>query len=382
MGQGTGTPGVNVIVNANNLQREVGQLDGVAAMVLTSPVLIGQVKTVFSLADAEEQGYTLAAAPFVHQAVELFYNELGGSQKLYIMGVEDTMTLTQMCTSTNVNGIKKLLLAGKDITHVFIDRDPGVGYDPGDGFLDADINAALLASSALISYQRSVNRPFRLLIAGKVNDLEAAVYEPKTTNNTGAMVVLGNNSAGASYAALALARTVRYQGHVKIGNGQNGPLTVAEAFIGDKAIEQFFPEELDAFAEAGFCVVHQREGSAGYYFGRDRMAGSDDFRILVHGNIIDKAQRIATAVNTPLLESSIRVNDNGTINDADAKFLENNTANALLANMQGQISNVDVFVPVTQNIIENPNLRIIVKVLPLGYLTWITIELGLTTNIA
>jgi len=179
-----------------------------------------------------------------------------------------------------------------------------------------------------------------------------------------------------------LARTVRYQGHVKIGNGQNGPLTVAEAFIADKAIEDFFPEELDAFAEAGFCVIHQREGSAGYYFGRDRMAGSDDFRILVHGNIIDKAQRIATAVNTPLLETSIRVNDNGTINDADAKFLENNTANALLANMQGQISNVDVFVPVTQNIIENPNLRIIVKVLPLGYLTWITIELGLTTNIA
>lgn len=381
MGQGTGTPGVGVSINANNLQREVKKIDGVAAFVLTSPVLIGQVNEVFNLKDAEDKGYTLEDAPFIHKALELFYNELGGSQKAYVMGVEDTMTLTQMVTATNANGIKKLLLAGKDITHVFIDRDPSGSYNPGTNFLDQDVPAAVLASSALLNYQRTINRPFRLLIAGKVVDIEEEVYEPNTANNTGVMVVLGTASNGTSLAALAIARVMKFGAHVKIGNGLNGPLTISSAFIGEKPIEAFFPEELDIFAEAGFCVVHQREGAAGFYFGRDNMAGTDDFKILVHGSLIDKAQRIATAANTPFLETSVRINPNGTINDADAKYLEEVTAQAILAQMSGQISDVEVIVPTDQNLIETSNLRETVKILPLGYLTWITIEMGLTSNL-
>jgi hypothetical protein len=381
MGLGTGTPGVGVNVNSNNLQREVKKIDGVAAFVLTSPVLIGEVNTVLNLQDAEEKGYTALAAPFIHAALALFYNEIGGNQKVYVMGVEDTMTLTQMVTASNANGIKKLLLAGKDITHVFIDRQPDDAYDPGTDFLDEDVPAAVLASAGLLSYQRTINRPFRLLIAGKVVDLDEPIYEPNTAGNTGVMVVLGNDESGNSLASLALARTMKFGAHVKIGDGLNGPLTIAEAFIGDKAIEAFYPEELDEFADAGFCVVHQREGAAGFYFGRDNMAGADDFRILVHGSLIDKAQRIATAANTPFLESSVRINPDGTINDADAKYLEEVTKQAILAQMSGQISDVDVIVPTDQNLIETSNLRETVKILPLGYLTWITIEMGLTSNL-
>ncbi|MGV9003957.1 DUF2586 family protein [Flavobacterium sp.] len=381
MGQGTGTPAVSVNVNANNLQREVKKIDGVIAFVLTSPVLIGVVKKVFNLNDAEGKGYTAIAAPLVHAALELFYNELGGSQKVYVMGVEDTMTLTQMVTATNENGIKKLLLAGKDITHVVIDRTPGVGYAPGTGFLDVDVPAAVLASKALLTYQTTINRPFRLLIAAKVIDIEEPVYEPNTANNTGVMVLLANDGNGNSLASLAAARIAKYNASVKIGNGQNGPLTVSEAFIGGKAIEDFYPEQLDEFADAGFTVVHQREGSAGYYFGRDNMAGADDFRILVHGSLIDKAQRIATAANMPFLETSVRMNADGTMNAADAKYLEEITKQAILSQMTGQISDVDVIIPTDQNLIETPNLKETVKILPLGYLTWITIEMGLTSNL-
>lgn len=381
MGQGTGTPGVGVNVNANNLAREVKKIDGVAAFVMTSAVNIGVVNTVLNLKDAEDKGYTALAAPFIHAALSLFYNELGGNQKVYVMGVEDTMTMTQMVTATNANGIKKLLLAGKDITHVFIDRKPANSYDPGTDFLDEDVPAAVLASSALLTYQRSINRPFRLLIAGKVNDITEPVYEPKTANNTGVMVVLGNDANGNSVAALALARTMKFGAHVKIGDGLNGPLTIATAFIGEKAIEEFYPEELDELAEAGYCLVHQREGAAGFYFARDNMAGNDDFRILVHGSLIDKAQRIATAANTPFLETSVRINPNGTVNDADAKYLEEVTTQAILAQMSGQISGVEVIVPTDQNLIETSNLRLTVRILPLGYLTWITIEMGLTSNL-
>lgn len=381
MGQGTGTPSVSVDVTSNNLLRQIAKIDAVGAIVGTSEANIGVVKTVNSLADAVTKGYTLDDAPNIYRALELFYNELGGSTKVYVMGVEETMTLTQMVRSSNANGIKKLLLAGKDITHVYITRQPAGGYDPGEDFLDEDVPAALLAGKALHQYQQTVNRPFRLIMDARINDLEAALYEPNTVDNTYAMVVLGNDEDGNSLGALALARTVKYGAHVKIGNGLNGALSIAEAFIGATKIEDFYPEQLDKFADAGFCVVHQREGAAGYYFGRDNMAGNDDFKILVHGSLIDKAQRIATATNTPFLETSVRINTNGTINDADAKYLEEVTKQQLLAQMAGQISDAEVIVPTDQNLITTSNLNETVKILPLGYLTWITIQMGLTSNL-
>lgn len=382
MGQGTGTPSVSVIVNGNNLQRQIKKIDGVPGIVATTSTNIGVVQEVYSLDDAIEKGYTLSAEPFLYKSLEYFYNEAGGSMKVYVMGVQDTMTLTQMATVSNANGIKKLLLAGKDITHVFITRKPANSYDPGEEFLDVDVPAAILAAKTLHQYQQSINRPFRLIIDTRVNDLTAELYEPNTANNTFVLPVLGNDADGNSLGILALARSCKYGAHVKIGDGLNGPLTIPAAYIGDKKIEDFYPEELDNFADAGFCVVHQREGSAGYYFGRDNTAGNDDFRILVHGNLIDKAQRIAAATNTPFLETSVRINTDGTINEADAKYLEEVTKQQILAQMTGQISDVDVIIPTDQNLINTSNLNETVKILPLGYLTWITIQMGLTSKLS
>ncbi|MNY50396.1 hypothetical protein D3C86_1858970 [compost metagenome] len=111
------------------------------------------------------------------------------------------------------------------------------------------------------------------------------------------------------------------------------------------------------------------------------MATADDFKILVHGRVIDKAQRIATATATPLLETTVRVNADGTINDADAKHLEDTISQQLKSQLTGQVSNIDVNVPTDANIINTSTGGIEVKVLPLGYLTWIKVTIGLTANL-
>jgi hypothetical protein len=384
MSQGTGTPKVTVAVATGNLQRQVQVLDGVAGLVGTSVTKIGEIETVYNYDDAVAKGYTVDDEPFLNKAIEFFYQELGGNQALTILGVEDTMTLTQMVTSTNVNGLKKLLLSAQGaITVVGLIRKPGVGYAMvADHFLDKDVEDALLASKTLAQYQQSINKPVRLLIEGRVNDLEADLYEPNTAENGYAGVVLGSNLAdGSGAVALALARAVKYPSHIKLGNGQNGALTVPEVFIGDKRLEDYFPEELDAFANAGYIIMHRRDGAAGYYFGRDNMATADDFRILVHGRVIDKAQRVAVATATPLLETTVRVNADGTINDTDAKHLENTIKQQLQSQLAGQVSDVDVNVPKDANIINTSTGGIEVKVLPLGYLTWIKVTIGLTANI-
>ncbi|MDN3671506.1 DUF2586 family protein [Flavobacterium branchiarum] len=383
---GTGTPKVTVAVASGNLQRQLQIMDGVAGLMGTAQTKIGVIETVFGYDDAIAKGYTVAAEPFLNKAIEVFYQELGGNKALTILGVEDTMTLTQMVTSTNANGLKKLLnsVQGK-ITIVGLIRKPSEAYAMSENlFLDKDVEDALLASKTLGQYQQSINKPVRMLIEGRVADLEADLFEPNTVGNGFAGVVLGSNlkdGSGASGVALALARSVKYQSHIKIGNGQNGPLTISDAFIGDRAIEDYYPEELDIFANAGYIIMHRRDGSAGYYFARDNMATNDDFRILVHGRIIDKAQRIATAAATPMLETSVRVNADGTINGTDAKDLEETISQQLRSQLAGQVSDIDVNVPTDVDIINTSTGAIEVKVLPLGYLTWIKVKIGLTANL-
>jgi hypothetical protein len=384
MSQGTGTPKVTVAVASGNLQRQVQVLDGVAGLVGTAVTKIGEIETVFSYEDAVSKGYTVVGEPFLNKAIALFYQELGGNQALTILGVEDTMTLTQMVTSTNANGLKKLLNSAQGaITIVGLIRNPGDTYEmTADHFLDQDVEAALLAAKTLGQYQQSINKPVRMLIEGRVNDLEAELFEPNSVGNGFAGVVLGSDlNDGSGAVALALARAVKYPSHVKLGNGQNGPLTISEVYIGDKALEDFFPEELDDFANAGFILMHRRDGSAGYYFARDNMATDDDFRILVHGRVIDKAQRVAVATATPLLETDVRVNADGTLNDTDAKHLENSIKQQLRSQLAGQVSDIDVNVLTDVDIINTSTGGIELMVLPLGYLTWIKITIGLTANL-
>lgn len=386
MPQETGTPHVTANVTNGNLQRQVLITDGVAGIVGTAKVVenIGKVSTVYSLSDAEIKGYTEIAEPYLHRHISEFYAELGGSQELWILGTEDTMTLESACTSTNANGVKKLLTISKGrVNLVGVSRNPDVTYDPGTGFLDADVVAALTTSKVLGQYQQSINRPVRILIEGRVAvETFTPIFEPTTAENTFSGVVLGGTLADNSASiGVALGRAVKYSAHVKLGDGMNGTLSITSAFIGSKKVDEFDPVELNNFTNAGYIHYHTREGVSGFFFSIDKMAGNDDFKNLVLGRLIDKAQRIATSTTTPFLESNVRITPERKINDADAIYLEQVIANQLKAQMADQISGQDVIIDPDQDIINTSTLQEQVKIQPLGYLTYIIVNLGLTKTI-
>ena len=386
MSQGTGTPKVSVNVASGNLLRQIQVIDGVAGIVGTAQQAsnIGVVRTVFGYDDAVSKGYTDMSEPFLNGQILQFYNELGGNQELWIMGVEDTMTMAQMATVTNNNGLKKLLnISLGRVNMVYLCRKPDGMYSMPSGFLDIDVLNAISASRELGRYQQSINRPVRILIEGRVNNIAfTPIVQPKMQLNTYAGVVLGSDKPdGSAAGALALARACKYAAHIKIGNGQNGSLAIEQVYIGNKKLEEFYPTELDNFSDAGFIIMHHREGTAGYYFGVDKMAGTDDFKILVYGRLIDKAQRIATATMNPFIETSVRISPNGNINETDAKYLEEVVKAQIQASMGDQISGVDVLIPVAQDLINTSTLDMQVKIQPLVYLTWIVINLGLTKTL-
>lgn len=380
---GNGTPKVTVTVTNGNLGRPVNIADGVPGIVGTSYTKIGVVEKVYSLADAESKGYTSNNEPFLHQQIESFYNELGGTGLLYVLGVEETMTIDNMVAATNNNGLKYLAQIAKgQITHYMVAFKPADSYAAGNRFLLNGVEQAIVMSRATMANLQSINRPARLLIDGVVVNVDGDYDAPNSNKNPYAGVVIGGpKNDGYSAVAIALARAIKYPCHVKIGAGPNGPTTLTELYIGDKAIEEFFPDELDTLSDDGFILLHERDGLAGYYFGVDNMCSQDDYKILVHGAVVDKAHRIAVAVLVRDLETTVRIEADGSINAVDAFNTEENIRLAILSKMQGQISGIDVHIPTDQNIIDSSTQGVELSIQPLGYKTWIKVVIGLTTTL-
>lgn len=377
-------PGISITVENGNLQQQIAVADAVPALVATvdTPDLVGKTVQVYTLADAESKGFTEEAEPFMHRLLEEYYTELGGSQLLYLYGTDKDMTMTEALTSTEADGLVKLLKeAGGDINLVAIARNPGEEYEPGTAFLDKDVATAVTVSKTLCEAQQAANTPVRIFIEGRVANADIANdYSPNEAGNGFAGVVLGGSSAdGSAAVALVLARAAKYAAHVKIGSGENGALTATQIYIGGQLMEE--RNDMETLHDAGFITFMHRPGAAGYYFGRDNMCENGDFRILAHGRIMDKAQRVAAQAYLPFIETSIRMESDGTINASDAVYISNVLDSAIRSAMGSQISNVEVDVPLTQDIINTSNLQVQVKIQPLGYLTWISVTMGLASQL-
>ena len=377
-------PGVNVNVTNGNLLRQIAVLDAVPALMVTvnTAGLVAALVEVYSLADAESKGFTSVAEPFAHNLLEEYYNELGGKQRLFVFGTAASMTMTAALTASEANGVSKLLRLGLgEINLVAIARKPVATYSAGSAFLDADVSTAVTACKSVAEAMQSANTPVRFLIEGRVADAgKTNAYKPNEATNGFAGVVLGGTANNGSAAVtIALARACKYGAHIKLGSGENGALSVSQIYIGTDKLEDRV--DMETLHDAGFITFHHRPGSAGYFFGVDNMCSKDDYRILVHGRIIDKAQRIAVEAYQPYVEGGIHIEDDGSINATDAKDIEGTLLQALRASMGDQVSNVKVNVPLNQDVVNTSTLNVEVKVLPLGYLTWITVSLGLAANL-
>lgn len=377
-------PGINTRVSNGNLLQSIAVLDAVPALMLTvsTPALVAATVEVYSLADSESKGFTEAAEPFAHKQLSEYYNELGGKQRLFVFGTPDSMTMAEALTYTEANGVSKLLRAGLgDINLIGVVRKPAVNYNPGNDFLDADVSAAVIASKTVGEAQQNANTPVRILIEGRVADASKTnTYEPNEATNGFAGVVLGGTANdGSAAVAVALARACKYGAHIKLGNGENGALSVSQIYIGTDKYEDRV--DMETLHDAGFITFMHRPGSAGYYFGVDNMCSKADDHILVHGRVIDKVQRIAAAAYQKFVETGIKMEADGSINATEAKDIETTLESAIKAGMSDQISQVKVNVPLDQDVINTSTLTVEVKVMPLGYLTWITIPLGFAANL-
>ncbi|MFT3750964.1 MAG: DUF2586 family protein [Agriterribacter sp.] len=378
-------PRVTVIFSNGNLLQDIAAVDGICGLIGTvaTPGLVGACKTLYSLDDAIDQGFTEGAEPFMYRHIKEFYGELSGNQKLYIMGVSDATSMASVLDNTSATGAKKLTtFANGEIRVLGVVRKPAVGYDPGANFFDSDVSAAVTAAKVFGNARLAELRPLRILIEGRVTtEGSANIYAPNTADVDFGGVVTGSSLPdGSASVGVALGRASKYAAHIKLGKVANGPLSIDKAYIGTKELKDY--PGLEALHDKGVISFMNHTGKAGVYFGIDRMANTKDYRYLAHGRIIDKAALIAAAVYIDQIESEVDVDDDGKISQLELEHLKGILEQAINVYMGNQISGVQITIDPNQNIINTGTLKTKIQILPKGYTTWINIDLGLVAPVA
>ena len=372
------TPSVSVSFGNNNLLKNIASIDGCAAFIGTgnTGTLFNKTIVVNSLLDAYSQGITHDTEPIAYRHIKEFYAEVGGNQQLYLMLVANTMTMAQMISSQ----VELLIKAGNGkIAYLGVFRNPQGGYSGGEDFMDSDVAAAVTASKSLLTSLNAQQFFFRVLIEGRVllgNEESEVIYAPNTAANGFAGVVLGGSlNDGSASVGAALGRKVAYPAHIKIGKVANGPLQLQQVYIGTKLLANV--TNLDALHGYGYISFTTYPNKAGFYFGIDNMASTDDYRLLVLGAVVDACAKVAVAVFTDDLEGEVDTNPDGTILAKDAQHLEDRIKQQVNATLGDRISGFDAIVDRTVNIASLSTTKVQLKVQPKGYNSFINVEIDL-----
>ena len=364
-------PGVKVNVGDRNLLANVNVPDAVPAI-----VVIGGKSGEYRLYSPKD--FPNGGKEAGRGAVEEFYSEVGGSASLLYVEYAGSVT----------NAVREVCNNHPEVNLIAVVDDASAQtYDNGGALCD---NVAGYVSQLypILSSNQAMGRPVRVLLGGYLDgskvDGGVINYDAKGAGNGYVAIVLGSSrESGVPAVGVALGRATKVAAHVKLGDGTLGALSMREVYYGDA--EHPYDKVGDYIKEAwhdkGFLTFMRRQGLEGYYFGVDNMCASNDFSTLVHGRVIDKAQRIAIAAYMPYVETPMQVADDGTIDVADAESMANIIESQLRARMGDQVSNVKVVVPVEQDLINTKTLRVQVSVLPLGYNTWIAVELNLVSRL-
>jgi len=377
-------PRVTITFAHGALLADVGNMDGMAGIVGTgsTPALLFVPKPVYNLDDAIKQGFTKAAEPSMYRHLKEYYAEVAGNKRLVVMIVPGTVSMAEMLDNTNsASGAKRLTKQFPDVRLLGITRTPPAGYDGGAGFIDSDVRTAILAANTFGQARLAENSPVRILIEGRVQNMNAAnTLAPKTIGNGYAGTVLGGTLPdntppdGSASVGLALGRACKYEAHVKIGKVANGPLSADKIYIGAGEASQSLAQE--SYNDAGFITFMNYPHKAGYYFAADRMCSENDYRLLALGRVVDKAAVIASAFFTEEIENEVDVDEEGNIASHAAFHLEERIKQQLSVAMGHQMSGEARCKITSENIVSTGKLSALLRVRPKGYTTYIDVNLG------
>lgn len=382
-------PNVNIKLGNGNLGQTSVTDDGIAGMILTGKAVEGKLELnkpyqLSSTRDLKTLGIEEATNPLAVKEITAFYAQAGEGAELHLLVVSEATTLAAMCDPAEGSPLRKLTdAAAGRIRLVGVNKLPPAEYEADVAqAIDADaITAAAGAQQTAESYAGQI-RPFRLLLpapawTGSTENL----YKPaESSYNRVAFVLASDKAISGTYTAavgMILGRAALMEPQQSIGRVKSGSVAADGYFTsGNNYLEKSGLAE--ALNDAGYIFFINLPAKNGCYLNGDPMAApaADDYNQLHLGRIIDKAMVIAYTTYISEILENIAVDEKGNLPTGACKSFEGMIENAINSSMGNQISSFTAYVNPAQNILSTGKMEIDCKLVPLGILREIQVNLS------
>lgn len=383
---------VNITLANGGLGSTLQTSDGIAGMVLTgtatpsytlsTPILITR------LADMTDYELSAENNPFAWRQVREYYDEAGEGAQLFLMLVAPTVSIATMADKDEPDSAKKLLdfARGKIKLLGIMTDDVAVEDATSDISTASGLNDDIIAANGLMANMAktyfNAHQPFRAVIGGtSYTGIPSSLVDQLsgTENNRTAILVGDTQSGRGACLGLLLGRLSAVPVMRKVSRVRTGQLSNTAAFINTTAIEDDVPQ-LSVIASRGYITWCTYPNVSGYYFSGDDTcsATTDDYHFLARGRVIDKAHVLAYGTFVQEVDDEVPVNKDGTLDAGFCQWLSRQIINQVNNTMtvNREISSVDCIIDPAQNILSTNKLKVILRIVPVGYASNIEISLG------
>lgn len=387
--------------------------DAISGMVISTAAydsnLVNKVIELNSLTDAITQGITPALdtthTTKVYAEVAEFYRIAPGV-KLFLLVLNSSATLTAVADVANASNLVKLLrsqeAAGK-IRQVAIGADDAVSTSFGD-ILTRTVNGqvvthtgAVVKAQALALAEEALKRPVHIIVEGKhftgtgTNALDlresiwnhVSVYLGKNDNPTG---TAKNASIGTLLGMEARRKVNECVGYVGEENSPlGGNIADSENYVNPKlssdlAISSYTDTDWTQLDNKGYIFPKTYVGVPGVFLNDSHTCApkSDDYSTIENLRTIQKAIRTVYKALVPYINSTIKINADGTLPQTVCSHFQN-VANVAVRKEMGafdEISSVDSNVDPNQNLLATSEIQIEVEIIPTGVARKIIVPIG------
>jgi hypothetical protein len=387
---------LTVNVGASGLGRRPPNEDKISGILFFAALPAGfsssnRVQKVFSLAEAEALGLTLALYPIEHYHISEYFRVMpigelwigiyavpGGSYtfaEIALMAIAAKGEIRQLAVYAGL-----LTYATAQVTTI---ESIWAAID-GDAYKQFSIlYAANMEAITPVSGWAAVG-DLRVLTARKVT-----VVVGQDGAGVGAALFVSQGQSitaiGAALGAVSLAAVHESIGWPAKFNVSDGLELEVPALANGDLITTLTATALGGIKDDGYLVLRKYTPDiAGSYFERAPTAvvATNDYAWLETNRTVDKAIRLIRSVLIPQLNSSLYINDDGTLQDDTVGFFQDLGQDQLDAmDSDGEISAGICLVDPKQNVLSTSKLVVTVKIVPVGVAEEIEVNIGLTTSL-
>jgi hypothetical protein len=388
----SGLPKIQINVNNDGLGQVAAIADGTAGLVLTGASVNGKITEgesvqLFNLDNAIANGITKTGLnAYAYKHIKQFYDEAGKGAELWVMVVPAGILMSTMADKTEPYAKKLLDDAKGSIRLLGLSRKSVDGITIANG-VDEDVDLAITNAQSLIETYTVNYKEASVII--DVNDFNGTVGDlknyreddkefvtPLLANSDGSK----NSAVGLFLGRLAKIPVMRNPARVK-----SGSLPVLNAYLTNGKPIETLESAWDAIHDKGYAFMRSFVGRAGYFFTHAPTCtlGSNDLNSIPRVRAIYKARRVAYIAFTNEILDEIPLEANGKIAPAFVKSWQGLIDNAITEQMvvKGEISGVRTIIDPSQNVLATNEVIITLKVLPVGYAEYITVNLGFVINL-